>query len=314
MKKTLVLSAVLAAGLLAACGGETSTSQKPAETTPASASASVSSEPEQVRPVYQIYASYEELYDQFGAFEFYGLLNSDGSGSLYKALVQNSGENKNLPQTEETPANIKYKVEEDEGIESLVASIDGTKFSGYKNKDGNFVLQNYKFPFAGGYSRTVDLIVSATIQYNDVDAWEAAVVEKYASRTVEVKVSETYQGAVLYADGEQAGQPFVINFGSYGQFPASAKWQLMSDFSVVAVYGVGGKNGGAEFAGTWTMNASMLHEVTIDGTKMTAVKEGEHETFTWNFAHQAKDAEGNPVGDPVNLTATLSWVDPNAQA
>ena len=47
-------------------------------------------------------------------------------------------------------------------------------------------------------------------------------------------------------------------------------------------------------------------KITIKGTL-----EGENETIVWNFAHQAMDADGQPVGDPVNLTASLTLVGEN---
>lgn len=322
MKKSFAFGMLLASSLLVACGGGTSTtssntasSSTPAATTSESksSSAEATSSKEAVTVSYEITASYDELYDMFAAFEFYGLLYSDGTGVLYSAMIQNStaGEAKrNVPQVGE-PTSFKYKVTNDDDIETLEAAIDGKKFTGYKNKDGDFVLQSYSFPFAGGYSRSVDLIVSENIEFGSEEKWEKAVKEEYKDRTITVTVKDAYKGPVLYADGDKKGEPFVINFGASGSFNAEAKFELNSDFTLKASYGVGGY-GGASFEGTWTVNENQIHILTIGETELVGEKDGEHEKFVWNFSHQAKDAEGNPTGDPINLTATLAWFDINA--
>ena len=296
---------LLASSMLVACGGNSSSATgSSASTTPA-----VSSAKEEVKAVYEIKASYDELYDQFAAFEFWGLMNNDGNGTLYRAMVQNSsmgGENGNKPQVEENPVSFKYKVTSDEGIDTLEASIGGTKFTGYKNTDGDFVLKNYSFPFAGGYSRSTDLIVSTTIEYKTVAEWTAGVTEEYKDRKVTVKLTDLYKGAVVYADGEDAGQPYMISFGESGTFPAEAKFECYNDFSLKVVWGVGGY-GGASYEGTWTVGEDKLHHLTFNNTELVGVEDGDKEKFTWTFT---KEVEG---GDPINLKAELSWTDPNAQ-
>ncbi|MCR5079638.1 MAG: hypothetical protein K6B65_06970 [Bacilli bacterium] len=317
MKKSFAFGMLLASGLLVACGGSSTSSASSSEAATSVASTTsevVTSVDSKATIAYEITASYEELYDMFGAFEFYGLMYSDNTGVLYKALVQSGGDNKNLPQVEEEPTSFKYKVTDDDGIETLEASIGGTKFTGYKNSDGAFVLQSYSFPFAGGYTRSVDLVISKTIVHGSEEAWENAMVKKYKDRTITVTVAETYKGSVYYADGDNKGQAWMVNFGSYGTFPGEAKFELNSDFSVAITYGVGGSNGGGSYTGSWTVGSDNLHTITIGEKSILGVKDGEHETFTWTWAHQAKDADGNAVGDPINLTATLSWVDPTAEA
>ncbi|MCR5491799.1 MAG: hypothetical protein K6F32_06705 [Bacilli bacterium] len=311
MKKSLSFCMLLASGLLVACGtSNTSSTGTASSTTDASSAATVSSaEPtsvtEEVTAVYQMTATYDELYNMYAAYEFYGIMNSDNTGTIYCATVLSNGDNKNVPSVDEGTA-FKYKVVDDDGIETLEAAIGGKKFTGYKNSDGDFVLQGYSFEFAGGYSRSVDLVVSETITYATVDAWTAALTESYASRTIEVTVSDTYKGAVKYADGDNAGEAFTISFGDNGSYPAEAKFELKSDFSVTAVYGVGGY-GGATYEGTWTIDTSTnLHTITIGETTITGVKDGDHEKFTWNFVHTNSDET------TVNLTAELAWVDTSA--
>ena len=319
MKKSLVFGMLLASSLLVACGSNSSTpasSANPAASSAAPASSSVApSSSEAVKTVYQIGASYEELYDMFGAFEFYGLMDSAGNGTLYKALVQSSGENMNKAVVDnDATATFKYKVVDDEGILSLEASIGGQRYTGYKNKSGDFVLKDYKFPFAGGYSRQVDLIVSETVQYQTKDAWIESVNEKYKDRTKAVVVSAVYEGAVTYADGEHKGEPWSVSLQGY-TLPGFARITFNSDFTCELKYGGNaGENGifgGATYNGSWTIGEDKVHTITVGEQTFKGTLEGENETIVWNFAHQAKDGEGQPVGDPVNLTASLTVVGEN---
>ena len=321
MKKSFAFGLFLASSLLVACGGtnqsvsSTPSSKEPTASSATTPSKEASSKQEAEATVaYQITASYDQLYDAFASVEFYGLMYSDNTGVLYKAMLQNSGEKKNIPQVDDEPVSFRYRLIDDDGIESLQAAIGGTKFTGTKNKDGNFILKNYKFPFAGGYYRSVDLIVSKTITYQTEEAWEAGLTEAYKDRTITVVVNDTFKGPVFYADGEHQGERFEISFGESGTYGAEAKFVLNSDFSLEASYGVGGSYGGASYEGTWTVDDDLVYVLTLGETEIHGEKVDGHEKFVWNFAHQAVDGEGNPVGDPINLTATLEWVDPSAQA
>ena len=104
----------------------------------------------------------------------------------------------------------------------------------------------------------------------------------------------------------------MANFGSYGTFPVTAKLEVLSDFTAKLVYGVGGANGGASFDGTWAVNNDTVHVITYGENKqIVGVKDGTHEKFTWNIAHEVKDEQGAVVST-INLTAELTWVDPTA--
>lgn len=309
---------LLASSLLVACGNPSTSSgpassQTPAATSETPASSVVPSSQEAVTTRYQISASYEELYDMFGAFEFYGLMDSAGNGTLYKALVQSSGENKNKAVVdEEATATFKYKVVDDDGIETLEASIGGQRYSGYKNKQGAFVLKDYNFPFAGGYSRSVDLLVSATVDYQSKDAWVEAINEKYKDRTKEVVVSAIFEGPVVYADGDNADQPWLAQVATY-QLPGIARITVKSDFTCELKYGGNGGEmgifGGASFDGTWTVGADMVHTITVGEETLTGTLVEGKEVIEWAIVHTAHDESGASVGDPINLKATLSIVE-----
>ena len=325
MKKSLVFGMLLASSLLVACGSSNPTSSATGLSTADSRATSLSTEEskstglsssassEAVKTLYQIGASYEELYDMFGAFEFYGLMDSAGNGTLYKALIQSSGENMNKAVVdEEATVTFKYKAVDDDGIETLEASIGGQRYSGYKNKDGAFVLKDYKFPFAGGYSRQVDLLVSETVEYASKDAWVEAVNEKYKDRTKEVVVSAIYEGAVVYADGDNEGQPWSVTLQGY-PLPGFARITFNSDFTCELKYGGNagemGIFGGDTFQGTWTIGEDKVHTITVGEETFKGTLEGEVETIVWNIVHYNKDETGAPVGDGVNLTASLALVE-----
>ena len=322
MKKSLVFGMLLASSLLVACGGSSnptssatglSTAQSSATGLSTAASQSSVASSEEVKTLYQIGASYEELYDMYGAFEFYGLMDSAGNGTLYKALIQSSGENMNKAVVdEEATVTFKYKVVDDDGIETLEASIGGQRYSGYKNKDGAFVLKDYNFPFAGGYSRQVDLLVSETVEYETKDAWVEAVNEKYKDRTKEVVVSAVYEGAVVYADGDNEGQPWTVTLQGY-PLPGFARIVFNSDFTCELKYGGNagqmGIFGGDTFQGAWTIGEDKVHTITVGEETFKGTLEGEVETIVWNIVHYNRDETGAPVGEGVNLTASLTLVE-----
>ena len=337
MKKSFAFGILAASSLLVACGAASNSStpasapaSTPASTpvseassaTPVSEASSVtpvqeasSEAPAEATVVYAVSGSNDELYNMFGAFEFYGFLYSDNTGIIYRATVGSTGENKNIPVVDEADnLQLRYKVtvDDEEGVSTLEASINKTKYTGYQDQSGNFVIKGFKFTFAGSYSRPVDFTISETVPYATVDAWKEAIAEKYASRVVEATVQDTFAGPVYYADGENEGQAFMANFGSFGTFPVTAKLEVLSDFTAKLVYGVGGANGGASFDGTWSVNNDTVHVITYGENKqIVGVKDGAHEKFTWNIAHEVKDEQGAVVST-INLTAELVWVDPTA--
>lgn len=325
MKKSFVFGMFLAASMLAACGGGNSSSSassasssasssaasssaassSAASSSVASSSSSVSSSVEVVQS-YEILGSYDELYNQFAAFEFYGAMYSDGSGILYSATITSSGEFKNQCVPDEG-VSFRYKVEDDEGILTLTASINGKKMTGYQNRDGDFELP-YSFVFAGSYTREATLVISDEILYNDtLQSWVDATNEEYANRVPERTVSALFSGPICYADGEHEGEPWIITLATY-EFNASASLKLFSDFSVEFVYGAvtpQGTYGGGTLEGTWTMLGDMTtYQVTIgDTTFNSAVVEN---VAVINIAFEHTSGE-----DTLNLIASLSYVAEN---
>ena len=311
MKKSIPFALLLAGALLASCGNasttssETSSANSGAEASSSieASSAIASSSEETVVQQFEILGSNDELYSMFGAFEFYGVMNSDGNGSLTRATVASAGENANKAVLDD-PITFKYKIEEDEGIFTLTAAIAGTRYTAYKGADNTYKI-DYQFTFAGSYSRHVDLIVSPTIQYQSQTDWVDAIEEDYGSRVTEVTLDRTLQGQVVYADSKE---PFKISFGAYGEFQASAKFELYSDYSVKASYGVSGSHGGGEFDGTWSYTNDANFKIVIGDAEFVTVTNDGVVSVTWTFDHEVKDETGN-VTSTVALEASLVQVD-----
>lgn len=314
MKKSFAFGMLLAAGMLVACGTSNTSSTSAstsASTNTSSVSASESSQPAsapsstseaepKVAQTYEILGSYDELYSQFAAFEFYGALYSDGTGVLYEATVSSKGEGANVPAVDEG-ASFKYRIDEDEeGIKSFVASISGKKYNGFQGVDGNFTVE-YSFTFAGAYSRTVNLTISPTIKYADDDAWAKAVAEDYGSRTVEVTTVSTFAGPV-FLKGTETQYQATLQGNPYN---CTAEVLLKSDFSVVASWGVafGGAfyGGQKDLAGTWTLDtANKAYAITIGESSFTAVTTDGVTTASWEFTFTPEE------GEAVELEAKLT--------
>lgn len=306
MKKSFAFGMLLAAGMLVACGASNTSSTSAATSAATSASTNTSSVPSatseaepEVTQTYEILGSYDELYSQFAAFEFYGALYSDGTGVLYEATVSSKGEGANVPAVDEGTS-FKYKIEDDEGIKSFVASISGKKYNGFQGADGNFTVE-YSFTFAGAYSRTVNLIISQTIKYADGNAWAQAVAEDYGSRTVEVTTVATFAGPV-FLKGTETQYQATLQGNPYN---CTAEVLLKSDLSVVASWGVafGGAfyGGQSDLAGSWTLDsANKDYVITVGESSFTAVTADGVTTASWEFTFTPEE------GEPVELEAKLT--------
>ncbi len=253
--------------------------------------------------------SYDELYDQFAGFEFYGALYSDGTGTMVQATVPSKGEAANKATLGEE-ISFKYKVEDDEGIETLTASINGTRITAYKDASGNFNFK-YSFTFAGSYSREANIFVTETISYESVDEWKADVEEAYGQRVVEVVVNDVFTGSVIDVD---TGAAYTVSMMGY-DLPVSAEVQLLSDMTVKAAFGynhdgayVGGEK---DIAGSWTIDTTtMQYIITIGEVVYNVVTNDGDSTFKWTFTHEIKD-EGGAVTATKNLSAEMHLVPKN---
>ena len=318
MKKSFVFGMIAAAAMLASCGGNTPASTTPAASTPAATSSApaatssvapaASSEAapavesskaeEVVTKKYEIVGVYDELYSQFAAFEFYGELNSDGKGILYEATVTSKGETANVVTPDEGVA-INYKVEDDDGILTLTAAINGQRVTGYPNKDGAFEV-GYSFTFAGTYTREAKLYISETFVYDDLADWTEKKQEEYDNKVVEVTVSNSFSGEVKKASDNQ--QLEITLMGNVAG--VTAQLDLMSDMTAVLKYGVafgGSFYGGDEKNGTWTADpTTKAFSVTLgDDTISSSTDASGLTSFHYEFEFVIEVEDQEPTSEQV---------------
>lgn len=302
MKKALCLMSILAAGMLVACGGASTPADNSSKNDSkdnsissivSSDSSSEEGENYQAKH-YELVGTNDELYNMFGAFEAYAVLEN-GKGTIYDGTVQNST---NVLTYTETSFNYRIAADED-GIVTMTYSIGGARGTSYMSSDGSFEI-TFTHVIGGGYTRPVTVKGKAEVLYENVDAWKAAIDAKYASRTVEATVNKTYTGIVTKVGEEEQ---FKAKLGGY-EVGLSAAIEFMSDFTVKAKYGVeaGGKfNQVGEKEGTWTVVDSQ-EIYTIDGAEYRPTKDGKTQTFTWKFTY----GEGDSA---VALQAVVSYTE-----
>ena len=108
-------------------------------------------------------------------FYFLGNMMSDGSGIIYHAQWFNDA-------VTYTEIEVEWESATDrDGLTTFAASTDDTsagftEISLYAEANGTFNWE-YKFLFAGGYSRTIDFVGTENPEYDSVDDWKAFVEE-----------------------------------------------------------------------------------------------------------------------------------------
>jgi len=290
MKKAVMLSLVLVAGALASCG-ETSSLNSSSATSSAgssSVSAEASSSVENLtNKHYEFAGTNDELYDMFGAFETYAVLEN-GTGKIYDGSVSNK--DNVLTYTE---VSLNYKIETDEdGITELTAVIDGAKVKSTMASDNSFELTFTHQIGGSGFSRPVVLKGSTAVLYSNVSAWETAINAKYADRKVTVTEEAVYTGIVTEVGKTEQ---YTKTMGGY-TVPFSAKVTIFSDFTVEACYGAAGAESFTSFGketGTWTTGADKVRKITINEVEYTVVDSATTETFTWAFTYGEGDGAIN---------------------
>lgn len=124
---------------------------------------------------WQFTGAYHELLNNGFDFYFLGNMMSDGSGIIYHAQWSNDA-------VTYTEIEVEWESATDrDGLTTFSASTDDssagfTEVSIYAESDGTFNWE-YKFLFAGGYSRTIDFVGTENPEYDSVDEWKAFVQE-----------------------------------------------------------------------------------------------------------------------------------------
>ena len=148
---------------------------------------------------WQYTGAYHDLMTNGFDFYFLGNMLSDGSGVIYQAQWMNG----NISYTE---IELEWEsVTDRDGLTTFNASTDDasagfTEVSLYAESDGTFNWE-YKFLFAGGYSRTLDFIGKDEPEYATVDEWKAYVEEEAGTYEPEVPDDPAKEAILTFEGG-----------------------------------------------------------------------------------------------------------------
>ena len=148
---------------------------------------------------WQFTGAYHELMANGFDFYFLGNMLSDGSGVIYQAQWRNG----DISYTE---IELEWEsITDRDGLTTFNASTDDasagfTEVSLYAESDGSFNWE-YKFLFAGGYSRTIDFIGKDEPEYAAVDEWKAFVGEDAGTYEPEVPEVPAKEAILVFEGG-----------------------------------------------------------------------------------------------------------------
>lgn len=162
-------------------------------------------EPEPAPPAettieWQFTGAYHDLIDNGFDFYFLGNMMSDGSGIIYHAQWSNDD-------VTYTEIELEWESATDrDGLTTFSASTDDssagfTEVSIYAESDGTFNWE-YKFLFAGGYSRTIDFVGTENPEYDSVDEWKAFVEEDAGTSGTDTPGEPEKNAILTFAGGE----------------------------------------------------------------------------------------------------------------
>ena len=162
-------------------------------------------EPEPAPPAettieWQFTGAYHDLIDNGFDVYFLGNMMSDGSGIIYHAQWSNDD-------VTYTEIELEWESATDrDGLTTFSASTDDssagfTEVSIYAESDGTFNWE-YKFLFAGGYSRTIDFVGTENPEYDSVDEWKAFVEEDAGTSGTDTPGEPEKNAILTFAGGE----------------------------------------------------------------------------------------------------------------
>lgn len=198
---TAVCAFCLSSAVLTSCGNN---SQKGSVVSKVSTKESVSTTtttPKETSIDWQFTGEYHELKAHGFDFYFLGNMLSDGNGVIYQAQWNNG----NVTYSE---TNLKWETITDrDGLTTFKATTHDSsatfkEATVYAEEDGSFNWE-YKFTFAGGYSRTIHFLGKNKAEYANVDEWKGFVEENAGkSDKEEEPENPTKQAIVTFNGGE----------------------------------------------------------------------------------------------------------------
>lgn len=171
-------------------------------------------EPEPAPPTettieWQFTGDYHELLNNGFDFYFLGNMMSDGNGIIYHAQWNNDA-------VTYTEIELEWESATDrDGLTTFSASTDDssagfTEVSIYAESDGTFNWE-YKFLFAGGYSRTIDFVGTENPEYDSVDDWKAFVEEDAGTSGTDTPEEPEKEAILTFAGGESNSIEFYAD-------------------------------------------------------------------------------------------------------
>ncbi len=167
---------------------------------------------------WQFTGAYHELLNNGFDFYFLGNMMSDGSGIIYHAQWNNDA-------VTYTEIELEWESATDrDGLTTFSASTDDssagfTDVSIYAESDGTFNWE-YKFLFAGGYSRTIDFVGTENPEYDSVDEWKAFVEEDAGTSGTDTPEEPEKEAILTFTGGEGNSIEFysdnTANIKAYG--------------------------------------------------------------------------------------------------
>ena len=149
---------------------------------------------------WQFTGAYHDLLDNGFDFYFLGNMMSDGNGIIYHAQWNNDA-------VTYTEIELEWESATDrDGLTTFSASTDDssagfTEVSIYAESDGTFNWE-YKFLFAGGYSRTIDFVGTENPEYDSVDDWKAFVEEDAGTSGTDTPEEPEKEAILTFTGGE----------------------------------------------------------------------------------------------------------------
>lgn len=191
---TAVFALCTASAVLASCGKSTKTDFSASDV---STKESESLPNKEISIDWQFTGEYHELMSHGFDFYFLGNMLSDGNGVIYQAQWNNG----NVTYSE---TKLKWQTKTDrDGILTFEASTHNPSatfkdVSLYAEEDETFKWE-YKFLFAGGYSRTIDFLGKKNAEYKNVDEWKGFVEKKAGKGDKEEPETPTKQTILTFA-------------------------------------------------------------------------------------------------------------------
>lgn len=235
----------------------------------------------------QFTGGYHDLRSFNMDFFIFGDMTSDGKGTVYLATYMGDSENISYGEIA-----VEWNTETDrDGLTIFNASTSDpnasfSKVSIYQESDGTFIWE-YNFKFAGGYSRTTNLVGSDKIEYT-VDGWKEYVKANASGEqtpdepdTPDEKAEErVFTGfEVIQVSSGNALANMGVKITLYSDGTAKAERGYAAGGNIAYVYS------GEE--GSWTKDGTL----TITFGDMTYTAEEKDGVYTFTYETRS-DEEG----------------------